>query len=53
MSLTDQGYRGLDPNKTVWQRLNLALREVMDDKEADRLTPELFPYILAERKDAS
>jgi len=53
VSLADQGHRGLDPNKTVYQRLNLALKEVMDDKEADRLTTELFPYVIAERKDAS
>lgn len=41
----------LDPNKTVWQRLNDKLREVLERDEADALTKHLHPYVVAERKD--
>lgn len=42
----------LDPNRTVWQRLNDQLLEVMERKEADALTAHLHPYVVAERDAA-
>jgi len=51
MSKTPAG--GIDPNRTVWQRLNDRLQEVMSRQEADALTEHLHPYVVAERRDAS
>lgn len=45
----------LNPNHTVWQRLNGQLQEYFgkDNRaEADALTKILHPYVIAERKDA-
>lgn len=41
----------LDRNKTVWQRLNAVLQEVMDRNEADALTAHLHPYVVAEKRE--
>ena len=42
----------LDPNKTVWQRIQAALEPTEGRAEADRLASLIHPAVLAERADA-
>lgn len=45
----------LNPNQTVWQRLNEQLQEHFGKEnraEADELTKKLHPYVIAERNEA-
>ncbi len=43
----------LDKNKTVWQRIDLTLKEggVEDAKERENLVRIIHPYVVAERED--
>lgn len=45
----------LDPNLTVWQRIQRAIDEsevLTDEHDARALTSALHPYVLAERANA-
>lgn len=42
----------LDPNRTVWQRLNDHLLPLVDSDSAGLITSYLHPYIVAERNNA-
>lgn len=42
----------LNPNQTVWQRLNEHLLPLMSREDAEVVTSYLHPYVIAERKDA-
>lgn len=45
---------GLDPNKTIWQRLNEQLLIALEGNQAtaNQVTAQLHPYVLAERTEA-